>query len=93
MIQVTIDVDKIPKDKIWTSKNGAKKLFATLSELRVPSQYGQTHTLYLYDKETKEKTYIGSGKVVEFNVAGQAPQQAKQSAQAPQQTYDDGLPF
>ncbi len=47
MIQITIDVDKIPKDKIWTSKTGAKKLFATLAERKEVSQYGETHTLYL----------------------------------------------
>jgi hypothetical protein len=93
MIQITIDVDKIPKDKIWTGKNGGKKLFATLAERRETTQYGETHTLYLYDKDTKEKTYIGSGKLVEWQERGQAPQQPQRSAPAPQQTYDDGLPF
>lgn len=84
MIELTIDIDKIPKERIWTSKNGARKLFATLSERKEPSQYGETHSLYLYDSDTKTKLYIGAGKVKEFNRA------AKPQEQRP---TDDGFPF
>lgn len=86
MIEITIDVDKIPKDRIWTSKSGARKLFATLGERKEVGQYGETHTLYLWDKDAKEKTYIGSGKVKEWK-AEQPNKRAEQPAN------DDGLPF
>ena len=87
MIEITIDVDKIPKERIWTGKNGARKLFATLGERKEVGQYGETHTLYLWDKDAKEKTYIGSGKVKEWNG------QTKGLKAEPKRAEHDDLPF
>lgn len=58
----------IPKERIVTAKNGKKYLNFDISEYRNgKDKYDNTHTIYLYDKDTKEKVYIGNGKEVNFD--------------------------
>lgn len=66
LINISIDVNKIPKDRIFVGKNG-KYLNLTITELREPDQYGNTHTVYLYNKESKQKNYVGKGKELIFD--------------------------
>ena len=42
----------------WVSLN--------VTEMRQPDDYGNTHTVYQYNKETKEKKYCGKGKFLKF---------------------------
>lgn len=88
-IEFALNLQAIPKDKIWFSKNGVKYLTVVVTEKREPDQYGNTHTVYV--KPTKDdvqnniKTvYLGNGKVRDENNNGQ-----QQNAQPQQnaQTY------
>lgn len=89
MIQLSLNLDKIPKDKIYQGKN-ARYLFVTVAERKEPDNYGNTHSVYIYNKDTKEKTYIGDGKEEKWN--GQ--QTAKKDAwDGKQQAKMDDLPF
>lgn len=66
MISISLDLTKIPKEKIVV-KGDAKYLNnITVAERREPDKNGNTHMVYLYNSQTKEKTYIGSGKAIEL---------------------------
>lgn len=90
-IEFALNLQAIPKEKIWVSKNGVKYLTVVVTEKREPDQYGNTHTVYV--KPTKEDVqnnvrtvYLGNGKVREENNNGQ--QQTGQSqTQQQAQTY------
>jgi hypothetical protein len=62
ILNITID------DKVYKTlrKFNDKYVSLSITELKNPDQYGNTHTVYQYNKETKEKAYCGKGKVLEF---------------------------
>jgi hypothetical protein len=61
MIELKIDVTKIPKDKIFEGAKG-KYLDIVVSKRQQPDNYGNTHTVYIKTKsKEEEKIYIGSG--------------------------------
>ena len=67
LINISICVSDIPKDKIKRGNNG--KLYANMvvASRKEVSQYGETHTVYMSNtKEEREanaaKIYVGSGK-------------------------------
>lgn len=71
MINISINLSKIPKDKIIDGKKG-KYVNITVQELQQPDQYGNTH--YVAMSQTKEeraakveKVYLGNGKEYNFN--------------------------
>jgi len=85
MINTSINLSKIPKDKIIDGKKG-KYLNVTIDQLKEPDAYGNTHTVYI--SQTKEeraakvaKVYLGSGK--EFVCNGQSQQQSQPNAPTP----------
>ena len=72
MINISICLSDIPKEKIQTAKNGKKYLPLTNDKKRQLDTYGQTHTVYINqskeEREAKaEKVYIGKGKEFKFN--------------------------
>ncbi len=68
MIKASICLSDIPKDKIVEAKNGKKYLNFDIAEYRNgEDKYVNTHSIYLYNKDTKEKTYIGNGKLWDFD--------------------------
>lgn len=66
---ISIDVTKIPKDRIRPHANGGKYLELTIEELDEPDQYGKNlRVLIGLTKEERaakvKKTFIGGGKTV-----------------------------
>lgn len=79
IINISICLTDIPKEKIQTAKNGKKYLNLVVSEKKEIDQYGKTHTVYLQQsKEEREakadKQYLGNGEIKVFN-NGNQPQQ------------------
>lgn len=69
LINVSIDVAKLPKEKFIEGKNGRVYYNFTLSVNDETNQYGQN--VSIFDSQSKEereakkeKTYLGNGKVV-----------------------------
>ena len=54
LINVSICVSDIPKEKIVTAKNKKKYLNITVARMKEVDQYGKTHTVYI--DEYKPKT-------------------------------------
>lgn len=86
-----INLSRIPKELIVTKENGDKVVYVDFLERRQPSQYGQTHYIQLYDKNTKEKHYLGDFKPQEFG-NGRPVATNNPFASAPSQEEND-LPF
>lgn len=72
MINISICLTDLPKNKITVSeKNGKKYINIVCDKRKEPSAYGETHTIYVQqtkeERETKiPKQYCGSGKEIVF---------------------------
>lgn len=81
-----LDLTKIPKELIRsvTFKDGSvhKLLSIDINELKHPSDYGHTHYISVYNKETREKTYLG-----DFKPSNRQPRQDSLTPQP------DDMPF
>lgn len=82
-----LNLSKIPKELITITKSGDKAIFVDI----VPNkngadQYGNTHSISIYDKENRKTIYLGNLKEKEFGGGTSAP-----SASAP--SVSDDLPF
>lgn len=92
-------LNKIPKEKVIcdTDNNGnpRKYIWVDILEKKNPDQYGCTHTIVFYNKDTREKIYLGDFKPQEFggSATASAPAGAPASAPAPQDEASDDLPF
>lgn len=87
-----LNLTKIPKRLITENKNGEKVLWIDIVPNRGGAdQYGNTHSIQIYDKEAGKAVYLGNLKDVEF---GQKAESAPASP-APQAsgTDDSDLPF
>ena len=100
IIKTSIDLNKIPKDKIYVGKKG-KYLPITITLNNEPDQFGnQGPVVVEQSKEERDakapKTYLGNVKVVwtDGNNVDTAPREDRPAApaQAPQQVEED-LPF
>lgn len=73
MINISICLTDIPKEKITTSeKNGKKYLNIVVDKRKEVSKFGETHTVFIsQSKEEREaksdKKYIGGGKEFIFD--------------------------
>ena len=84
-----LNLSKIPKELIGQTKKGEKCLFVDIIPNRNGADnYGNTHAITLYDKNTKQTIYLGNLKEVEFGKSGTATP-AGQSASS----EEDDLPF
>ena len=97
LINLSICLSDIPKDRIKIANNGKKYLAITVQDLREADEYGNTHSLYCTqtkdERESKEKrTYIGRGKEVVFKSASPAPSVEQLEDLPPIDNLDD-LPF
>ena len=82
-----LNLSKIPKELIGQTKKGEKCLFVDIIPNRNGADdYGNTHTITLYNKNTKQTIYLGNLKEVEFGKSG-AP------AGQPASSEEDDLPF
>lgn len=93
MINVSICLSDIPKDKIIKSeKNGKSYVSIIIDERKAADTYGNTHAVYIsQSKEEREaktdRVYVGNGKEYKFNKPQSAPQQPSNA------DGDSGLPF
>lgn len=104
LLNVSIDVTKLPKEKFVKGKNGAVYYDFTISVNDDANEWGKN--VSLFDSQTKEerdakkkKDYLGSGKVTWTDGKVQAvARQETQKTQASQPQLvaldqDSGLPF
>jgi len=98
LLNISIRVDKLPKEKFVQGKNGAVYYNATVSVNDDTNQWGQN--VSLTDSQTKEereakvaKNYIGNGKVVWTDGNIVRAEQQEQQASAPAQAESNDLPF
>lgn len=74
IINVSVCLTDLPKDKIKLAENGKKYISLTIRDLQTVDAYGNTHTLFVSQtKEEREakanRTYVGRGKEVVFRAA------------------------
>jgi len=100
IIKTSIDLNKIPKDKIYVGKKG-KYLPITITLNNEPDQFGNQGPVVVEqtkdERDAKaEKTYLGNVKVVwtDGNNVETAPRDNNQSAPAPAPAAAEAdLPF
>ena len=84
-----LNLSKIPKELIGQTKKGEKCLFVDIIPNRNGADdYGNTHTITLYNKDTKKTIYLGNLKEVEFGKSGAAASAEQQAS-----PVEDDLPF
>ena len=67
-----LSLSKIPKELIQTSQNGEKFIYVDIVPNRNGAdQYGNTHSVSIYDKQKRERIYLGNLKPQEFGQNGQ----------------------
>lgn len=78
MINISINLSKLPKGKISEAKNGDKWINLTVNENREIDKYGNSHHVII--QQTKEertskeaKVYVGNGKEFKFESTGTKP--------------------
>lgn len=73
-----LNLSKIPKELIGTTKKGERCIFVDLVPRKEADEYGNTHYLRMYNKNTKESIYLGNFKPESFgNGQSQAPTKRK----------------
>ena len=99
IIKTSINLNNIPKDKIFNGKKG-KYLPITITLNNEPDQFGNQGPVVV--EQTKEerdaktsKTYLGNVKVVwtDGNNVDRAPYDNNQPQAAPAPAVDEDLPF
>lgn len=95
-ISVSLCVSDIPKALIKEANNGKKYLNISVSRMKEPDKYDQTHTAFISQtKEEREagepKIYIGKGK--EINFTAQAVTAESINNMPAMTTENDDLPF
>lgn len=91
-----LNLTKIPKNLIVTNKKGEKGIWIdVLANKNGQDQYGNTHTVTLYDKDAKQTHYLANLKTQEFghNVVGNDPSVNYPVNQVVQGNDDNDLPF
>lgn len=84
-----INLSKIDKSLITTNQRGEKVLWVDMVPRRAGAdQYGNTHSLQLYNRDTREVIYLGDFKPQEFGEPSTAPAAAPAEAPA-----DNDLPL
>lgn len=96
LINCSICLSDIPKEKIKLYDNGKKYLSVVVSDLREKDAYGNTHSIYVSqtreEREAREKRiYLGNGKAVNFN--RESHPRIDEVADLPPATGYDDLPF
>ena len=68
-----LNLSKIPKELIGQTKKMEKCIYIDIVPNRNGADnYGNTHTITLYNKNTKQTIYLGNLKEVEFGKSGVA---------------------
>lgn len=65
-------MSKIPKELIQTANDGSRFCYIDIVPNRNGAdQYGNTHSVSIYDKQKRERIYLGNLKPQEFGQNGQ----------------------
>lgn len=65
-------LSKIPKELIQTANDGSRFCYIDIVPNRNGAdQYGNTHSVSIYDKQKRERIYLGNLKPQEFGQNGQ----------------------
>ena len=84
-------LSKIPKELVLVDNNGRKYIYVDIVPNRNGADdYGNTHTITLYNKNTKQTIYLGNLREVEFGKSGAATPAGQP---APSVEDDGDLPF
>ena len=84
-----LNLSKIDKSLIGTTKKGSKCIFIDIVPIKGgQDEYGNTHNITLYNKNTKQTIYLGNLKEVEFGKSGAAT-----PAGQPASSVEDDLPW
>ena len=84
-----LNLSKIPKELIGQTKKNEKCIYIDIVPNRNGvDEYGNTHTITLYNKNTKQTIYLGNLKEVEFGKSDAAA-----SAGQPAASEENDLPF
>ena len=69
-----LNLSKIDKSLIGTTKKNEKCIFIDIVPIKGgQDEYGNTHNITLYNKNTRETIYLGKLKTQEFGGAATAP--------------------
>ena len=80
-----INLSRIPKELITKNKNNESTIWVDIVPYRNGAdQYGNTHSIQLYDKANRKAIYLGNLKTEEFGKKGGMPDGV---------TPSDDLPF
>ena len=70
-----LNLSRIPKELVGQTKKAEKCIFIDIIPNRNGAdEYGNTHTVTLYNKNTKQTIYLGNLKEQEFGKSGAATQ-------------------
>ena len=84
-----LNLSKIPKELIGQTKKNDKCIYIDIVPNRNGADnYGNTHAITLYDKNTKQTIYLGNLKEVEFGKSGAAAPTGQ-----PASPEENDLPF
>ena len=84
-------LSKIPKELVLGDDKGRKYIYINIVPNRNGADnYGNTHAITLYDKNTKQTIYLGNLKEVEFGKSGAATPAGQQASPVED---DMDLPF
>lgn len=97
LINVSVCLSDIPKDKIKLATNGKKYISLVVAQRKEVSQYGETHTVFIsQDKVEREdkldKVYVGGGKEFIQTSAPITAEDIEKLPAAPEDELSD-LPF
>jgi hypothetical protein len=95
IINYSLRVDKLPKEKFIAGKDGAVYVNLTMS-VNDETRYGNNASVYISqtkeeNEAKKQRTYLGNGKVVWNN--GSIVNAEKEVKQAAQEEVGSDLPF
>ena len=95
IINYSLRVDKLPKEKFIAGKDGAVYVNLTMS-VNDETRYGNNASIYISqtkeeNEAKKQRTYLGNGKVVWNN--GSIVNAEKEEKQAVQEEVVSDLPF
>ena len=87
-----LNLSRIPKSLITKNKNNESTLWVDIVPNRNGAdQYGNTHSIQVYDKENKQVIYLGNVKPQEFGGKGSA--EASNQGGFVGKGNNDDLPF
>jgi hypothetical protein len=97
LINFSLNVAKLPKEKFIAGKDGAVYINLTMS-VNDETRYGNNTGIFVSQSQEereakKQKTYLGNGKVVWNNGTIVNAEKQEQQEQVAQEVESDGLPF